>query len=73
MTDTIGAIVARSIRHARRINKAGLYDWPVARRALRKILADLEAGSPRHPSLPRLTAFIAAQDREWSSLKPSGD
>ena len=34
--------------------KQGAYDWPTARKALRKILADLEAQSPKDPSLPRL-------------------
>jgi hypothetical protein len=61
----IDEIVRRSMRHARRMLREGPYDWPVARRALRKILADLEATSPAHPSLPRLRAFIASKDRAW--------
>jgi hypothetical protein len=61
----IDEIVRRSIRHARLMLREGPYNWPVARRALRKILADLEARSPNDPSLPRLRAFIASQDRAW--------
>ena len=58
-------IVRRSIRHARLMLRQGSDNWPVARLALRKILADLEARSPNHPSLPRLRAFIASKDRAW--------
>jgi len=61
----IDAIVRRSIRHARLMLRQGAYDWPTARRALRKILADLEAGAPDDPSLSRLRAFIASNDRKW--------
>jgi hypothetical protein len=39
----IDQIVARSIRHSRLMLRQGSYNWPVARLALRKILADLEA------------------------------
>jgi len=66
MVDSIDEIVGRSIRHARRMLGEGHYDWPTTRRALRTILADLEARSPNHPSLARLRAFIAANDRAWS-------
>jgi hypothetical protein len=61
----IEQIVRRSIHHARLMQKEGPYNWPVARLALRKILADLEARSRDHPSLPRLRAFIASNDRKW--------
>ena len=61
----IDEIVRRSIRHARLMLKEGSYNWPVARLALRKILADLEARSPNDQSLPRLRAFIASRDRAW--------
>jgi len=66
MVDSIDEIVGRSIRHARGMLREGHYDWPTTRRALRTILADLEARSPNHPSLARLRAFIAANDRAWS-------
>ncbi len=59
------AIVRRSIRHARQMLRQRAYDWPVVRRALRQILADLESHSPDTPSLPRLRAFIASNDRAW--------
>ena len=36
----------------------------------RKILADLESRSPNHPSLPRLRAFIASNDRAWLRENP---
>jgi hypothetical protein len=65
MDPLIDEIVRRSIRHARLMLRQGSYDWPVARRALRKILADLDARAPNHPSLPRLRTFIAANDRKW--------
>jgi hypothetical protein len=65
MDPFIDEVVRRSIRHARLMLKQGPYNWPVARLALRKILADLEARSPDHPSLPKLRAFIASKDRAW--------
>jgi hypothetical protein len=65
MDPFIDEVVRRSIRHARLMLKQGSYNWPVARLALRKILADLEARSPDHPSLPKLRAFIASKDRAW--------
>jgi hypothetical protein len=65
MDPLIDEIVRRSIRHARLMLRQGSYNWPVARIALRKILADLEARGPNHASLPRLRAFIASNDRKW--------
>jgi len=59
----IDEIVRHSIRHTRRMLGEGVYDWSTAREALMRILADLEARSPNHPSLPRLRAFIASRDR----------
>ena len=66
----IDLIVRRAIRHARLMLKQGAYDWPTARKALRKILADLESQSPKDSSLPRLRAFIASRDRAWLSENP---
>ena len=43
MDPFIDEVVRRSIRHARLMLRQGSYNWPVARLALRKILADLEA------------------------------
>jgi hypothetical protein len=65
MDRLIDVIVRRSIRHARMMLKQGAHDWPLARRALRKILADLESRAPDHASLRRLRAFIALNDRAW--------
>jgi hypothetical protein len=65
MDPLIDEIVRRSIRHARLMLRQGSYNWPVARRALRKILGDLEARAPDDPSLPRLRRFIASNDRAW--------
>jgi hypothetical protein len=66
----IDEIVCRSIRHARLMLKQGSYNWPVARFALRKILADLEEKAPGHPSLRRLRACIASNDRAWLDESP---
>jgi hypothetical protein len=66
----IDVIVRRSIRHARLMQRQGAYDWPTARWALRKILADLESRSPNHPSLRSLRAFIASKDRAWLRENP---
>ena len=66
----IDVIVRRSMRHARLMLRQGLYNWPTARKALRKILADLETRSPNHPSVPRLRAFIASNDRAWLRENP---
>jgi hypothetical protein len=72
----IDEILRRSIRHARSMLRQGAYDWPTVRKALRRILADLESQSPNHPSLPRLRAFIASNDRAWlheNAKLPSND
>ena len=66
MSVSIAEIVRRTIRHARRISKEGVYDWPTARVALVKILADLEARSPGDPSLERLRQVIERGDRAWN-------
>jgi hypothetical protein len=70
MDSFIDQIVCRSIRHSRLMLRQGSYNWPVARLALRKMLADLEARSPNHPSLPRLRTFIASKDRAWLRGEP---
>jgi hypothetical protein len=70
MDPFIDEIVRRSMRHARLMLKQGSYNWPVARIALRKILADLEERAPADPSLARLRAFIASQDRAWLRENP---
>jgi hypothetical protein len=70
MDPFIDEIVRRSMRHARLTLKQGSYNWPVARIALRKILADLEERAPADPSLARLHAFIASQDRAWLRENP---
>jgi hypothetical protein len=66
----IEKVVRRSMRHARLMLKQGSYNWPVARLALRKILADLEAKAPDEPSLRRLRSFIASNDRKWLRENP---
>jgi HEPN domain-containing protein len=66
----IDEVVRRSMRHARLMLKQGSYNWPVARLALRKILADLEAKAPNEPSLRRLRSFIASNDRKWLRENP---
>ena len=70
MDDFIDEVVRRSVLHARLMLKEGSHNWPVARLALRKILADLEEKAPDHPSLRRLRAFIASSDRAWLDEKP---
>jgi hypothetical protein len=70
MDHFIDSIVRRSIRHARQTLRLEAYDWPTVRKALRRILADLESRSPNHPSLPRLRAFIASNDRAWLRENP---
>ena len=65
MTASTAEIVRRTIRHARRISKEGVYDWPTARIALVKILTDLEGRSPDDPSLERLRQVIERGDRAW--------
>jgi hypothetical protein len=66
MSASIAEIVRRTIRHARRLSKEGVYDWPTTRVALSKILADLEARAPGDPSLERLRQVIERGDRAWS-------
>ena len=59
-------IVRQTIRHAQRMSRHGVHGWPIARQALTKILADLEARSPGDPSLRRLRAYIRVHNRAWS-------
>jgi hypothetical protein len=66
MSASVADIVRRTIRHARRISKEGGYDWPVAREALMRILADLEARAPDDPSLDRLRQVIERGDRAFN-------
>ncbi|HME85413.1 MAG TPA: hypothetical protein VKG91_12895 [Roseiarcus sp.] len=65
MGASVAEIVRRTIRHARRLSKEGGYDWPTARVALGRILADLEARAPGDPSLERLRQVIERGDRAW--------
>ena len=65
MTASTAEIVRRTIRHARRISKEGVYDWPTARIALVRILTDLEGRSSDDPSLERLRQVIERGDRAW--------
>ena len=51
-------IVDRAVSHGRKLLAKG-YNWPTARIALRRILADLETRTPDDPSLDRLRRFIA--------------
>jgi hypothetical protein len=67
MSVSIADIVERTIRHARRMSKEGIYEWPTARVALMKVLADLEARSPGDASLERLRQTIARGDRAWAA------
>jgi hypothetical protein len=63
MTASTADIVRQTIRHARRMSGAGVYDRRVARQALMTILVDLEARTPNDPSLVRLRAYISLHDR----------
>lgn len=67
---SIADIVSQTIRHARRISRGGRYEWPTARAALMKILADLEARSPDDPALGRLRRYIAFGDRPFGKNDP---
>ncbi len=57
-------VVDGAIRHVRALSATKGYDWPTARAALVKILADLEARDPNDPSLERLRQFIAERDQD---------
>jgi len=63
MSVTVADIVRRAIAHTRRMLRTGVHDWPTARRALVRILVDLESRSPDDPSLAELRAFIEQGDR----------
>ncbi len=69
MNDLTSEIVDSAIRHARRLSTTKGYDWPTARAALEKILADLETRAPGEPSLVRLRRFIASRNRAWSKTQ----
>ena len=57
----IPLIGRRTIRHARKLSRT--YEWPVARGALARILADLEARGD-DPSLERLRIVIQKGDQK---------
>jgi hypothetical protein len=59
-------IVRQTIRHARQMSGEGVYEWRIARAALVRILADLEARTPYDPSLARLRAYVWLGDQESS-------
>lgn len=59
---SISATVRRTIQHARKLSKT--YEWPVAREALGRILADLEARGD-DPSLNRLRIVIQKGDQKY--------
>ncbi len=61
MSAQTSEIVDRAIDHARQLVAKG-YNWPTARIALRRILADLETRTPDDPNLDRLRRFIAEGD-----------
>ncbi|HTR13445.1 MAG TPA: hypothetical protein VMI72_09390 [Roseiarcus sp.] len=63
MSVTVADIVRRVIGHTRQMLRERVYDWPTARRALVRILADLESRSPNDPNLAELRAFIELGDR----------
>jgi len=55
-------IVDAAIGHAQRLSTTSDYNWQMARQALARILADLEARVPGDPSLERLRRFILEGD-----------
>ena len=64
MSVTVASVVRRVITYTRQMLRAGVHDWPIARRALMRILVDLESrSSPDDPSLAGLRAFIEQGDR----------
>ena len=63
MSVSVAEVVRRAIEHARQMSTQGDYDWPTARHALTRILADLESRSPNDPSLAELRAFIELNGR----------
>lgn len=66
MNESIEQIVRRTIEHAERMVGSGDYDWPTAREALAKILADLEVRAPTSTeTLTPLRDYIAARDAEF--------
>jgi hypothetical protein len=67
MNDVIDNMVDRIITQAQRMLDEGLYDWPISRTALTRILADLEARTLGHPSLERLRRYIAQRDEAWNA------
>jgi hypothetical protein len=64
MTEMVSDIVDGLIEHAKRLLDEGAYGWPTSRAALERILADLDARTPGHPSLDRLRLFLAQGDKQ---------
>jgi hypothetical protein len=70
MMESIQQVVLRTIDHAERMARSGDYDWPTARDALLKILADLEVRSPTSEErLAPLRDYIARRDHEAREQK----
>jgi TilS substrate binding domain len=72
MSALTSEVIDRAIRYARKLSTTDRYDWPTARAALARILADLEARDPTDPALDRLRRFIAEGDRTGSVPRTRG-
>ena len=67
MTERIEEIVETTIRYSVEILKEDPTRWPVARRGIKTMIANLSEGAPRHPSLSKLQAFCEQEQAHYEA------
>lgn len=65
MADNLDAIVERTIKYTLEILEEDPTRWPLARRGVEKIAADLELGAPGHRGIERLRRFVAERQADY--------
>ena len=67
MSERVYEIVAATIRHTDEIVKEDPTRWPVARRGIETMIADLAKGAPGHPSLAQLRAYCEREHAHFDA------
>jgi len=67
MSERIDEIVETTIRYSGEILKEDPTRWPVARRGIKTMIANLAEGAPDHPALAKLQAFCEQEQAHYES------
>ena len=65
MSDNLDAVAERTMKYTLEILEEDPTRWPVARRGVERILADLETGAPGHRAIERLRRFLAERQADY--------